>query len=58
MSSSVWNYMSKEDTHRMERVQATSMVIGLRSLEYQDRLKELGLTTIETRRIRGDLIQL
>ena len=32
------------------------MVTGLRSTTYQDKLKELGLTTLEERRIRGDML--
>ena len=34
------------------------MVIELRGLEYEDRLRELGLTDLETRRKRGDLLQI
>ena len=30
------------------------MIIGLRDHSYEDRLKECRLTTLETRRLRGD----
>ena len=33
---------------------ATKMIIGLRYHSYEDRLKECRLTTLETRRLRGD----
>ena len=33
------------------------MVIGLRAKTYEGKLKELGLTTLQERRKRGDLIQ-
>ena len=44
----------------MECIQrkATKMVIEIRSLEYEERLRVLGLTTLEERRKRGDLIQI
>ena len=33
------------------------MIIGLRDHSYEDRLKECRLTTLETRRLRGDQIE-
>ena len=37
---------------------ATKMVLELRELTYKDRLKEMGLPTLQDRRERGDLITL
>ncbi len=52
--------MSKESVEKMERIQgrATKMVFELRNLSENDRLTALGLTTLEARRKRLDLIQL
>ena len=33
------------------------LIPGLRDLRYEERLKERGLTTLETQRLRGDQIE-
>jgi len=54
-----WSPYLRKDIDLLERVQrrATKMINGLNEMDYYERLEQLGLTTLETRRIRGDLIE-
>ena len=56
----VWSSHAKRDIRKLERIQrvATKMVPELRELTYENRLKEMGLPTLQNRRERGDLITL
>jgi hypothetical protein len=54
-----WNPFLKKDIEILERVQrrATKMIKSFQRLSYEERLKLCGLTTLERRRVRGDLIE-
>ena len=55
-----WNPHLRKDVDMLESIQrrSTKLIPGLRDLTYEERLKECGLTTLETRRLRGDQIEL
>ena len=55
----VWNPYMKKDIEKLENIQhrATRLAPKLRKKGYEYRLEKLRLTTLETRRKRGDLVQ-
>lgn len=56
----VWNPHKEKHIELIEKVQrrATKIPVGLAGIPYEERLKAWGLTSLEERRIRGDLIQI
>jgi len=54
-----WSPHLTKDIQCLERVQksATNLIPALKKYSYTDRLKKLGLTTLQTRSVRGDMIQ-
>ena len=54
-----WSPWTDADRDVLEDVQkrVIRMTLGLSSLNYEDRLREVGLTTLQARRERGDMIQ-
>ena len=58
-SSSVWSPYLIKDKRLIEGVQrrATKLIVSLTHLCYQERLRYLGLPTLEYKRLRGDMLQ-
>ncbi len=58
-ASQAWSPWSESDKAVLEKIQrrAITMVSGLKGTEYEERLKELGLTTLEERRHQADMLQ-
>ena len=57
--NAVWSPYLRKHIDFIESVQRhfTKCIIGTKNLEYEDRLKFLGLPSLEYRRFRGDLIE-
>jgi hypothetical protein len=55
-----WSPWHQADKETLEKVQkrAVAMVSGLQSRDYEDRLRELKLTTLEERRHQADMLQM
>ena len=58
-SVAAWSPWYENDIKLMERVQErmTRMLSDVKGKTYEERLKEIGLTTLRDRRIRGDMIE-
>jgi len=57
-SVQLWSLHHRKEMDVLRRIErrATKMIRGLEYLSYKDRLRELGLFSLEKRRLQGDLI--
>ena len=57
--STVWTVLFKKETSEIEKIQrrATKLVKNIKDLSYSERLRKLGLPTLEYRRRRADMIE-
>ena len=55
-----WSPYIRKDIDVLEQIQrrATNLIPGLRDLRYEERLKECGLTTLETRRFQIEMFKI
>ena len=56
----IWSPHKKKHVKKLERVQklGTRMIPGFKEVPYEERLTRLELTTLEERRVRGDMISM
>ena len=55
----MWLPINEKDADTLEWVQrrATKMILGLRNLSYEERLKRLGMFSLRRRRLKDDMIE-
>ena len=56
---SVWNPYAKVSARKIEQIQrwATKMVENLKDISYPERLRIMGIPTLQVRRLRAHMIQ-